>query len=196
MPVNSVRSSSTSQTRAKAPTQLETVKDLTLKASAKPEKSRAGLELTFASKRGEPTIGLRARGDSLYLVTDGKGKQLEGAELKAAATKLKSLARGATGEVKDTLKHFADIADGKPAQPANTGWAPRTRTTGGRGSDVSTRDSRERIANMYTGGRGSDQSTVASREAVLRMYTGGNSSSSSYGSSSYGGGYSSGGRGS
>lgn len=196
MPVRSVGSSSTSQTRAKAPTQLETIKDLTLKASAKPERTRAGLELTFASKRGEPTIGLRARGDSLYLVTDGKGKQLEGADLKAAATKLKSLARGATGELKDTLKHFADVADGK-TQPANTGWTPRGRTVGGRGSDVSTPDSRERIANMYTGGRGSDQSTARSREAIARIYSGGTGSGSSYGSSygSYSG-YSSGGRGS
>jgi hypothetical protein len=194
MPVRSVASSSTSQARARVPTQLETVKGLTLKASAKPEKTRAGLELTFASKRGDPTLGIRARGESLYLVTDGKGKQLEGAELKAAATKLKSLARGATGEVKDTLKHFADVAEGKTA-PANTGWTPRARTTGGRGSDVSTRDSRERIATMYTGGRGSDQSTARTREAITRIYTGGTGSGSSFGSS-YGSGYSSGGRGS
>lgn len=173
MPVRSVASSSASQARAKVPTQLETVKALTLKASAKPEKTRAGLELTFASKRGEPTIGLRARGDSLYLVTDGKGKQLEGAELKAAGTKLKSLARGATGEVKDTLKHFADVAEGKTA-PASTGWTPRGRSTGGRDSDVSTRESRQRVADMFSGGR---------------------SSGSSYGSS-YGSGYSSGGNGS
>lgn len=186
MPIRSVGSSSTSQARAKAATQLDTVKALTLKASAKPEKTRAGLELTFASKRGEPTIGVRARGDSLFLVTDGKGKQLEGAELKAAATKLKSLARGATGEVKDTLKHFADVAEGK-STPANTGWAPRGRSVGGRGSDVSTPRSREAVARTYVGGQGSDRSTREARETrtvLNNIFSGGYSSYSSGGNGS------------
>jgi hypothetical protein len=76
----------------------------------------------------------------------------------------------------------------KKVAPKSTGWSAKTggtkgktevrgNTAGGRGSDVSTRDSRERIANMYAGGRGSDNSTSGSRQRIADMYTGGGNNS-------------------
>lgn len=70
----------------------------------------------------------------------------------------------------------------KKVAPKSTGWSAKT--TGGRGSDVSTRESREKVAKLYVGGRGSDTSTRESRQRVADIYSGGRSS----GSSSYGGG--------
>ncbi|MDP1827938.1 MAG: hypothetical protein Q8L48_31985 [Archangium sp.] len=72
----------------------------------------------------------------------------------------------------------------KKVAPKSTGWTAKggtkKTTVGGRGSDVSTRDSRERVANLYVGGRGSDNSTADSRRRIADIYAGGRSSGSSY----------------
>lgn len=103
-----------------------------------------------------------------------------------------SRARTVAAPKKPAAKPKAKATEKKVA-PKSTGWtakggtkkttvAESRRTVGGRGSDVSTRDSRERIANMYVGGRGSDNSTADSRRRIADIYAGGSGSGSSYNS--------------